>query len=72
MHDDPLPQTDAELRTMYRRILNLRVGGVMTEMDALDLVIVCAELGRRGYTLNADETDWLPKGEIDGNGHTNA
>lgn len=55
---DTEPTTD-ELRATYRRILNLRAFGVMTELDADELVKISTELLARAWILNADESDWI-------------
>ena len=45
------------MRNLYRY---LREHGVHTDADAYAWLTCTIELGRAGWTLNADETDWLP------------
>lgn len=50
--------TDSELRELYKKLRN------STEGDLSRLLAVTAELGRRGYTLSDDESDWLKRSSI--------
>lgn len=55
------PPTDDELRAIYRDLSDT----ARNADEAAVLLAACAELADRGYKLNADESDWIPKGEID-------
>lgn len=55
----PNPPTDDDLRAIFR---DLAYSAVNAD-EAAVLLAACAELTDRGYELNADETDWQPKGE---------
>lgn len=62
MTAQPLPDTHPDaMRHTYRAIRQLQAAGVMTEADAYELVHVCIELGKLGYVLNDDESDWILK-----------
>ena len=61
-HPAPPPDTDPDvMRADYRHFWTLVNAGSVTELDAYRLIHVCVELGRLGYVLNADETDWVLK-----------
>lgn len=59
MPHDPQPPTDAELRAIYRDLLHT----VSNADEAAVFLAACSELTKRGYKLNADESDWIAKGE---------
>ncbi len=50
--------TDA-LRATYRRLIH----DARTQEEAADLLDAILTLGKLGYTLTADETDWQPPKE---------
>jgi len=51
--------TDA-LRAEYRRLMRMAARETFDKDEAIELVHVCLELGKLGYTLTPDESDWLP------------
>lgn len=64
----PEPPRDTEpdvMRADYRHFFELARHGTVTESDAYHLIHVCLELGRMGWTLNENETDWQPPQEPD-------
>lgn len=49
------------LRTDYRYLMRKAARETFDKDDAIELIHVCMELARMGYTLTADETDWVLK-----------
>ena len=59
---DERTQPDA-LRTRYIYLMAIAAKELFDHNDAIELVHVCLELGRMGYVLNENETDWQPPQE---------
>lgn len=47
---------DNDLLELYKDLMILQKNGVFSEINAIELIAVCAELGDRGYTLTEDES----------------
>jgi hypothetical protein len=48
-----------ELQATYRALREKERRGTFNRDDAVTLIMVCSELGKRGYRLNEDESDWI-------------
>ena len=51
--------TDEDLLGRYRKAFRASKTSDLTEEIAKMLFLCSAELGKRGFTTNADESDWL-------------
>lgn len=67
-HHPPLDTDPAVMRRTWRNIRQLVLASAMTEMDAYEYARCATALERLGWTLNEDETDWLPPTQEDDNG----
>lgn len=47
-----------QLRLWYRELHKKQAEGTFDADDTFNWVYVCTELGRFGYVLNKDESDW--------------
>lgn len=56
MTDEPRPVSTTALRRIYRKYLHT----ARTQAEAAQFLAACAELGERGWRLNAKQTDWIP------------
>lgn len=73
------PYTDVALLARYRELDALSKTDAFTNDNAAWYLAVCSELGKRGYRLNEDESDWIapappPSAALaddDGNGGVN-
>lgn len=48
-----------ELNERYKQLKTKERDGTIDGTDALDLVVITVELGKRGYVLSDDETTWI-------------
>jgi hypothetical protein len=48
-----------ELNEQYKRLKAKERAGKVGKHDALNMVVICAELGKRGYILSEDERYWV-------------
>lgn len=48
-----------DLIEQYKQLMQKQRSGSFTKNDALDLVVICTELGKRGYKLMEDESNWI-------------
>lgn len=68
---NPPARTEAERhRETYRNLMRRIDTGLFSRDDAFTLIHVSLELGRMGYKLTRDESDWQPAdaGEEGGDG----
>ena len=54
-------RTTDDLRAMYRDLDKKSHTETFTQDEVAMLLVVCVELGSRGYKLNDDESGWIPK-----------
>lgn len=59
-------KTDSELISIYEALVQAQHDGTFEAADAVTLVTVSVELGRRGYTLTEDESTWIRGDETNG------
>jgi len=60
--DDFIPHlaTDEDLLERYRKAFKAtKTSGALTEEIAKILFLCAVQLGKRGFTTNADESDWF-------------
>lgn len=48
-----------DLNEKYKQLKVKERAGTCSKIDALDLVVIAVELGKRGYVLSEDETTWI-------------
>lgn len=52
--EDPI-----QLRVWYWELHKKQKTGDFSQEDTFTLIYVCSELGRLGYVLNEDDSDWI-------------
>lgn len=55
------PALSDELRARYRALMKKQDDGTFDKDDALEFMVTISTLGRIGFKLNQDESDWVKK-----------
>lgn len=43
----------------YKKLRQKELQGISDKEDALNMIVICIELGKRGFKLSEDERSWL-------------